>query len=123
MILDDFKNLLVQNNLATGEEVKYDFDSTAGENIVLIHLYNHLPCDLAMRSSLKITVKNTDLNLSRDLCFAIYNLLFPEDGFQKAVLINTKIMHTKLNKGPLYLEKDSSKRHNYVLDITVTYNR
>ncbi len=123
MILDDIKIFLVQNSLATDDEVKFDFDSTSGENTILLNLYNSLPCDLARRSSINIKVKNSDLKLSRDTCFVLHDLLFPEDGFQKSVLINGKRMHVLLNKGPLYLEKDTSKRHVYVLDITVTHNR
>ena len=44
-------------------------------------------------------------------------------GIGKSIKINGKTMHLKLNKGPLYSGLDQSKRHNYVLDITVVYER
>lgn len=123
MILDDFKSFIVQNSLADEEVIKFDYDSGKGQNLLLLTLYDNVPCDLAMRSGIRITVKFADLKLSRDTCFALYNLLFPEDNFQKAVVINGKTMHLKLNKGPCFSDKDPSKRHGYVLDFTVTYNR
>ncbi len=123
MILDDLKNFIVEKVSADEQTIKYDCDSSKGEDIILLNLYNSLPCDLARRSSVKITVKNKDLELSRNLCFSLHDLLFPEDCFQKSIVINKKIMHAALNKGPFYLEKDSSKRHCYVLDITLTHNR
>ena len=123
MILDDLKEFVVQNELEKERDVKFDYDSTKGEEVVVLNLYNSVPCDLARRSSVKITVKNFSLVKVREICFELHDLLFPEDSFQKSILINGKIMHTKLNKGPFYLEKDSSKRHCYVLDITVTHNR
>ena len=123
MILDDLKNFIV-TNLGTEEEIiKYDYDSSKGDDVIVLQLYNNTPCDLALRSGIKITIKYSDLKLSRDTCFALYNLLFPEDHFQKAIIINGKVMHAKLNNGPYYIQKDQSKRHGYVLDITVTYNR
>ena len=91
--------------------------------MILLHLYDSAPCNLARRSSVRITVKFNDLTEARETCFGIHDLLFPEDLFQKSVKINGKVMHIKLNKGPFYQGKDQSKRHNYILDITVTYNR
>lgn len=123
MILDDIKSFLVQNNLVQEQCIKFDYDAANGDETVLLHLYDNEPCDLARRSSVKITVKFNDLKLARDTVFAIHDLLFPEELFQKSVCINKKIMHIKLNKGPFYQGKDQSKRHNYILDITLTYNR
>lgn len=123
MILDDVKNFLVQNSLVQEDCIKFDYDAANGDNTALLHLYDSMPCDLARRSGIKITLKFSDLKLARDTAFAIHDLLFPEELFQKSVSINGKIMHVKLNKGPFYQGKDSSKRHNYVLDITLTYNR
>lgn len=123
MILDDIKNFIVQNALADEALIKYDYDSSKGDEVIVLNLYDTLPCDLARRSGIKITIKFSDLKLARDTCFALHDLLFPEDSFQKAILINGKTMHVKLNRGPCYLEKDSSKRHGYLLDITVTHNR
>lgn len=123
MILDDIKNFLVQNNLVQEECIKFDYDSSKGDDTVLLNLYDNAPCDLARRSAVRITLKFSDLKLARDTCFAMHDLLFPEELFQKSILINGKTMHARLNKGPLYQGLDPSKRHNYVLDITVTYNR
>lgn len=123
MILDDIKEFIVQNVFAQEETIKFDYDSTKGEDAILLNLYDSYPSDLARRSAVKIIIKYSDLKLCRDTCFAIHDLLFVEDGYQKAVKINGKIMHAKLNKGPYYLQKDTSNRHNYVLDITVTHNR
>ena len=123
MILDDIKNFLVENAQIPEDSIKYDFDSSKGDDIVLLSLYDSVPCDLAMRSGIKITIKYSDLKLSRDMCFLIHSLLFPEDLFQKSVIINGKRMHVKLIKGPFYQGKDQSKRHNYILDFTITYNR
>ena len=123
MILDDLKNFIIQNSLAQEECIKYDYYSSKGDNMVLLHLYDSIPCSLARRSGIRITTKFIDLDIARDTCFGIHDLLFPEDLFQKSVKINGKVMHIKLNKGPFYQGKDQSKRHNYILDITVTYNR
>ncbi len=123
MILDDIKNFIVENFLAQEDEIKFDYDSSKGDNVLVLTLYDSLPCDLSRKSSIKITIKNSDLKLSRDTCFELHDLLFPEDCFQKSILINQKRMHAKLNKGPYYLEKDTSKRHCYVLDITLIHNR
>ena len=113
MILDDIKSFIVQNALADESVIKYDYDSAKGEDLLLLTLCDNIPCDLAMRSRIRITVKFSDLKL----------LLFPEDNFQKAIVVNGKTMHIKLNQGPYFADKDPSKRHGYVLDITVTYNR
>ena len=123
MILDDIKSFLLERNIIQEEYVKFDYDSSKGEETVLLHLYDNVPCDLARRSSIKITIKFGDLKLARDTAFALHDLFFPEDSFQKSIKINEKTMHAKLNKGPFYQGKDQSKRHNYVLDITLTYNR
>lgn len=123
MILDDLKNFIVQNSIADEALIKYDYDSSKGDDVILLNLYNSVPCDLARRSGIKITIKLSDLELARDTCFALHDLLFPVDAFQKAILINGKTMHARLNSGPYYLEKDSSKRHCYVLDIVLVYNR
>lgn len=123
MILDDFKAFIVENSLADEAVIKYDYDSSKGENALLLTLYDSAPCDLAMRSGIRITAKFADLTVSRNTCFALHDLLFPEENFQKAIVINGRIMHLKLNKGPYYSDNDPSKRHGYVLDITVTYNR
>ena len=123
MILDDFRNFIVQNEIATEEIIKYDYDSSKGEDVLLLTLYDTVPCDLALRSSVSIVFKFNDLRQVREDCFVLYSLLFPQDYFQKAIKINGKIMHLKLNKGPLYSGLDQSKRHNYMLDITVTYER
>ena len=123
MILVDIKSFIVQNALADESVIKYDYDSAKGEDLLLLTLCDNIPCDLAMRSRIRITVKFSDLKLTRDTCFALYNLLFPEDNFQKAIVVNGKTMHIKLNQGPYFADKDPSKRHGYVLDITVTYNR
>lgn len=123
MILDDLKNFITQNSLADANSIKYDYDSSKGQDIVLLTLYDSLPCDLARRSSIKISMKFSDLNTARNTCFALHDLLFPKDRFQKSMTINNKIMHTKLNKGPYYLQKDTSKRHIYMLDITLIHNR
>lgn len=123
MILDDLKNFIVTNNIAEEDSIKYDYDSSKGEDVCVMTLYDSVPCDLAMRSGIRFSIKFSDLSLSRGKCFDLYNLLFPKDNFQKAIVINGKTMHLKLNKGPYYTGKDQSKRHGYVLDITVTYNR
>lgn len=123
MILDDLKNFIAQNVPIEESYIKYDYDSSKGDNIILLHLYDSVPCNLARRSCIKLTIKFEDLNLARNTCFSIHDLLFPEDLFQKAIKINNKTMHIKLNKGPFYQGKDQSKRHNYVLDITITHNR
>lgn len=123
MILDDLKAFITQNNLAQENSVKYDYDSANGENIILLNLYDSSPCDLARRSDIRITLKFSDLENARNLCFDLHDLLFPADSFQKSIKINDKIMHVKLNRGPFYQGLDKSKRHNYILDITLTYNR
>ena len=123
MILDDLKNFIVQNNIAEETDIKFDFDSAQGEKAVLLHLYDNTPCDLARRSDIRISIKYNDLEEARNTCFDLHDLLFPEDSFQKSIKINNKIMHSKLNKGPFYQGLDKSKRHNYILDITLTYNR
>lgn len=123
MILDDLKNFIIQNSLAMGKEIKYDYDASKGDEMILLHLYDSTPCNLARRSSVRITVKFNDLTEARETCFELHDLLFPEELFQKAVKINGKTMHVKLNRGPYYQGKDQSKRHNYILDITITYNR
>ena len=123
MILDDLKIFLVENNIVESEYIKFDYDSSNGNENILINIQNNIPCDLAMRSHLRISVKFKDLEFARSTAFSIYNLLFPTDNFQKAIKINNKIMHGKLNKGPYYSGKDKSQRHIYLLDITLTYNR
>ena len=123
MILDDIKNFILKHNLINNELIKYDYDSARGEDAVVIQLYNNTPCDLARRSEIKISFKLKDLETARNKCFELHDLLFPADSFQKSIKINEKIMHAKLNRGPLYQGKDASKRHNYILDITLTYNR
>lgn len=123
MILDDLRSFIVQNEIATEDIIKYDFDSSDGDDVLLLTLYDNMPCDLALRSSVSVVFKFHDLRQVREDCFILYSLLFPEDGFQKAIKINGKTMHLKLNKGPLYSGFDQSKRHNYVLDITITYER
>lgn len=123
MILDDLKNFISQNNLSSESNIKYDYDSANGTDIILLNLYNNSPCDLARRSDIKISIKFTDLKQARNSCFALHDLLFPIDSFQKSIKINGKTMHAKLNNGPFYDGLDQSKRHNYILDITLTYNR
>ncbi len=123
MILDDIKNFLLQNSLVQEDSIKYDYDASKGDETVLLHLYDNAPCDLARRSGVRITIKYSDLKLARDTAFKIHDMLFPEELFQKSVNINGKTMHIKLNKGPFYQGKDQSKRHNYILDITLIYNR
>ena len=123
MILDDLKNFIIQNTQASLDAIKYDYDCTKGQDVILLTLYDSLPCDMARRSSVRISIKFSDLKLARDTCFTLHDLLFPEDGFQKSTTINNKIMHIKLNKGPFYAQKDRSKRHIYILDITLTHNR
>lgn len=123
MILDDLKNFIIQNNLAQNGCIKYDYDSTNGGNTILLNLYDNSPCDLARRSDIRIILKFSDLETARNTCFSLHDLLFPVDSFQKSIKINNKIMHAKLNRGPFYSGLDKSKRHNYIIDITLTYNR
>lgn len=123
MILDDLKEFIIKNNISSQEQIKYDYDSSNGENTTLLWLYNSVASDLANKSSINITFKNKDLETARNSCFSLYNLLFPIDCFQKAIKINGKTMHSKLNRGPLYQQKDSSDRHQYLLDITISHNR
>ncbi len=124
MILDDIKSFIEEKALISQDiEIKYDYDTAKGGDTLLLTLYDNVPCDLAMRSGIRIAVKLNDLKLSRDTCFALHNAFFPEENFQKAIVINNKTMHAKLNQGPYYLEKDQSKRHIYILDITLTYKR
>lgn len=123
MILDDIKSFIAASGLAQGVPINFDYDSTSGEDTILLKLYNASGTDLGRRSSVETTIKFSDLKLTRDTCFALHDLFFPEDTFQKAITVNGKTMHAKLNKGPAYLQKDSSNRHNYVLDITFTHNR
>ena len=82
MILDDIKNFIVQNSLADEALIKYDYDSSKGNDVILLNLYNTLPCDLARRSGVKIVMKFADLKLVRDTCFQLHDLLFPADCFQ-----------------------------------------
>lgn len=123
MILDDLKNFITQNFPANADSIKYDYYSSKGQDVILLTLYDSLPCDMARRSSVRIAIKFSDLKLARDTCFALHDQLFPEDGFQKSITVNNKTMHAKLNKGPFYSQKDQSKRHIYILDITLTHNR
>lgn len=123
MILDDLKSLIVNNNIAKEEKIKFDFDSNTGEDVIILKLYNHNPCDLARKASINIAVKYNSLEDARNTCFAIHDILFPEDNFQKALPINGKLVHIILNSGPSYQEKDLSQRHAYQLDVTVIYNR
>lgn len=123
MILDDIKNFLVENDIIQNNKVKYDFDSSNGDEILLLQLYDNRPCDNARRSGIKLIHKFFDLEHARQTAFVVHDLFFPEDGFQKSLNVNGKIMHAKLNNGPCYQGKDASKRHNYILDITLTYNR
>jgi len=123
MILDDLREFVVQNEITPEDIIKYDYDSSSGKDVLLLTLYDNVPCDLAMRSSVRILFKFQDLRQVREDCFILYSLLFPEDGFQKSIKINGKTMHLKLNQGPLYSGLDQSERHNYLLDITITYER
>ena len=85
MILDDLKNFIIQNSLAKGKEIKYDYDASKGDEMILLHLYDSAPCNLARRSGVRITVKFNDLTEARETCFELHDLLFPEELFQKAV--------------------------------------
>lgn len=123
MILDDINVFIIKNLAISQESIKFDFDSSEGQDVVLLTLYDTVPCDLSMRSNIKITFKFAQLQVARNLCFALYNLLFPQESFQKAIVINGKTMHVKLNQGPFYEGNDVSHRHEYILDISVIYNR
>ena len=123
MILDDLKQLIIENNLVKKELIKYDYDSSEGNDVILLHLYDNTPCDLARRSKIKIEIKLKDLEKARNYCFTLHDILFPNDNFQKSIIINKKTMHAKLNQGPFYNGHDESKRHNYLLDISLTYDR
>lgn len=123
MILDDLKQLIIDNNLVQEELIKYDYDSAEGNDVILLYLYDNIPCDLARRSKIKILIKLKDLEKARTKCFKLHDILFPNDNFQKSIMINKKTMHAKLNQGPVYDGLDKSERHNYSLDISLTYNR
>lgn len=123
MILDDIKSFITQNGIINTDCIKYDYDCLHGEDVCILNLYDNSPSDLALCSGIKLIAKFKDLNTARQTSFALYNLFFPKDNFQKAITINGKIMHAKLNKGPCFLEKDQSKRYIYLLDITVIHNR
>ena len=123
MILDDLKQHIIDNNLLQEELIKYDYDSGEGKDVILLHLYDNVPCDLARRSNIKVVIKSNNLEKARNKCFNLHDILFPNDNFQKSITINKKIMHAKLIQGPLYNGIDKSKRHNYLLDISLTYNR
>lgn len=121
MILDDLKAFICDAGIVDESAVKYDYDSTSGENVVVLWLNGSEPCDLARYSTVQVTVKNLDLDVSRLVCEEIFKLIYPDEIFQKAVKINDKIMHVRALKSPYYLQKDTSGRHCYVFNIALIY--
>lgn len=121
MILDDLKAFISGAGIVDEDAIKYDYDSTNGENVVVLWLNGSEPCDLARYSTVQVTVKNSDLDVSRLVCEEIFRLLYPDEIFQKSMRINEKIMHIRALKTPYYLEKDTSGRHCYVFNIAAIY--
>lgn len=122
MILDDLKAFIAKKGIVEEDAIKFDYDSSNGDSVIVLWNNGSLPCDLARRSTIQITVKNPDLEASRLVCEALFKEFCPNERFQKSALINEKVMHLKALKEPYYLEKDASSRHCYVFNLLVTYD-
>lgn len=122
MILDDLKAFLVANNLATSTEIKFDFDGSTTNGVVLWN-YGSIPTDLGSRPTIQIAVKDTVMDTARTKARAIYDALYPKDQFQKGILINNKLMHITPRQEPFFNEQDASKRFVYIFNIIVNLDR
>lgn len=122
MVLDDLKAFILEKGIVPDESIKFDFDGGLGENVIVFWNNGSVPCDLARRSTIQVTVKNSDLDASRLICEEIYKAFYPEELYQKSMSINGKTMHINSLKDPYFLEKDSSGRHCYVFNIVVTHS-
>jgi hypothetical protein len=122
MILDDLKAFLVANNLATSTEIKFDFDSSTANGVVLWQ-YDGIVTDLGSRPAIQIAVKDTAMVTARTKIQAIYDALYPKDQFQKVIEINGKNMHITPRQEPFFNEKDASNRYIYIFNIIVNLDR
>jgi hypothetical protein len=121
LILDDLKSFITEKNIADAESIKFDYDGSIGENCIVLWKNGSQPCDLAHRPTIQVTVKNTDLSVSRLVSEEIFKALYPDEQYQKSIQINGKTMHVQVIKEPFYLEKDESGRHCYVFNVAIIH--
>lgn len=122
MILDDLKAFLIAEELATDEEIQFNYDNLTTNSIVL-WVYGSVPTDLGSKPTIQIAVKNTDMLAAQTKIQAIYDALYPKDQFQNAIIINSKTMHIRPNQEPFFNEMDKQNRYVFIFNITVTQDR
>lgn len=120
-LLDDLKAHLNKNGIKL--PINFNFSSEKNENCVVLWQYDGTPNMVARNAKIQITVKHSDMQKAQKLSDMIYDILYPINQYKKAIDINGKLMHIQPLQEPFYNEKDDNKRHYYVFNINVDYNR
>ena len=122
MILDDLKAFIIEKDAFDADFIKYDYDNSLDSKVLVLAVKDSLPSDLARRNDIQVIVKNSDMAQAREDCLDVFDLFCPKELYQKASVINGKIMHVKALKEPFFMEKETGGRYCYGFNILVTYD-
>lgn len=111
------------NNNGIELPIYFNFSSEKNENCIILWQYDGTPNMVARNAKVQITVKHSKMEQTEQLANSIYAILYPIGQYNKAIEINGKQMHIKPLQEPFYNEKDENKRHCYVFNINIDYDR
>lgn len=120
-LLEDLKEHLNNNDIKL--PINFNFSSEKNENCIVLWQYDGTPNMLANNARVQITVKHSNMRTAEDLAVSIFDMLYPKGQYVKVIYINGKAMHIRPLQEPFYNERDGNKRHCYVFNINIDYDR
>lgn len=120
-LLEDLKEFFIKNGIEL--PLNFNFSSEKNENCIILWQYDGTPNMLGRNARVQVTVKHYNMRVAEDLAVSIYDMIYPKDQYVKAIDVNGKTMHIRPLQEPFYNERDSNKRHCYVFNINIDYDR
>ena len=120
-LLEDLKAHFETNGIDL--PINFNFSSEKNEDCIVLWQYDGTPNMVARNAKVQITVKHSDMKEAETLSDFIYSILYPIDQYKKAIEINEKQMQIRPLQEPFYNERDENKRHCYVFNVNIDYDR
>lgn len=121
-ILNDLKNFLVSNNVASEQEIVFNFDdSIKNTNVLILKCNGGEFSDIARKTTISIIAKNHLMQNAEEIANNAFLKFCPPKQYEKPILVNKKLMLIKALQPPHYKEKEKNGRHVFTFDLKIIH--
>lgn len=123
-VLNDLKNFFIENNIASDEDIDFNFDdSISDKNKLILMCKGGEFSDVARKTTVSVIVKNHLMKNAETIINNAFDIICPPKQYEKPLSVNGKLMLIKAVQPPLYKEKEKNGRHVFTFDLKIIHKR